>query len=92
MTSFNNDEKYMVLYNKPIREASYHDETDILKSEIWRVGGLFHKNNGPAIIRYYTDGSIYNVNWCLNGIKFDLELWCRRTDNDPLLMKMMYTA
>jgi len=75
---------------KPILISHYCDN-GILKSERWMRDDKCHNTTGPAIIRYYSNGLIYNICWYLNGEQCDIHHWCRKTGNDPLLMKMMYS-
>jgi len=65
-----------------------------LSGEAWYRDGdssVYQRNDGPAQIYYYETGQVESVFWYFNNHVCSLEEYCVHTDNDPLLMKTMYT-
>ena len=54
--------------NKPIHGIRYYDEEKTKKYyEYWILNGEHHREDGPAVIGYRKDGSIWYEYYFLNG-------------------------
>jgi hypothetical protein len=38
-----------------------------VRSQVWRLNGKLHNEEGPACIRYNENGKVYYQEWCING-------------------------
>jgi len=61
-----------------------------LRDEYSSEIGILHRDDGPALIYYTYYGNINYVLWYYEGSVYDFNTWCRKTDNCPILMTMMF--
>ena len=52
----------------PKKTIIYYDNSKVISSEYWCVGGRLHREDGPAKIWYYEDGRVAYKEWRLNGV------------------------
>ena len=52
----------------PKKTIIYYDNSKVISSEYWCVGGRLHREDGPARIWYYEDGRVAYKEWRLNGV------------------------
>ena len=61
--------------NEPRRFAFYYDKKKtIISYEIWILDGkIMHREDGPAFVQYYQNGSIKFQRYYLNDCKYSRE-------------------
>jgi len=66
-----------------------YDKRGNIDTEQWCLEGQHHRIDGPAIINYYLSGKT-QYTYYLDDETCSFRIWCHRTNNDELFMKMMY--
>ena len=62
-------------------------ENSLDGSKYWRLNGLYHREDGPAI--EYPNGSKY---WCLNGKEVTWKEVFRQAKNPEIELRILITA
>jgi len=80
--------QFIIYYNN----GDGSKDTDVIANIEWRNQlGELHNSSGPAKLLHKTDGTEFRKLWCIHGVAFSFNDWCKKTNNCPTLMMMMYT-